>query len=281
MMEKLVNKLSTKQQIGRSLDNGEERLQKLLAKYGIGSRRKVEEYIEQGRVRVNGRVAKLGDKASDKDKVSFDNKALHLYGQPMTRPRVIIYHKRDGEVCTTNDEKDRKTVFDSLPKLAGSRWIMVGRLDIATTGLLLFTTDGDLAHRLMHPSYEIEREYAVRIYGTPLSDDILTKFKEGVELEDGLAKFNTIRFAGGEGSNVWYNVTLSEGRNREVRRIFESTNCIVSRLTRVRFGDIKLPKFVSRGKTMEISPSDVNFLRKSVKLDAYNFPRKLLDRLER
>jgi len=280
-MEKLVNRLSTKQQTGRNLDNGEERLQKLLAKYGIGSRRKVEEFIEQGRVRVNGRVAKLGDKASDKDKVSFDNKALHLYGQPMTRPRVIIYHKRDGEVCTTNDEKDRKTVFDSLPKLAGSRWIMVGRLDIATTGLLLFTTDGELANRLMHPSYEIEREYAVRIYGTPLSDDTLAKFKEGVQLEDGLAKFNTIRFAGGEGSNVWYNVTLSEGRNREVRRIFESTNCIVSRLTRVRFGDIKLPKFVSRGKTMELSPSDVNFLRKSVKLDAYDFPRKLLDRLER
>ena len=281
MMEKQVSKLSTKNQTGRSLDAGKERLQKLLAKYGIGSRRKVEEYIEQGRVRVNGHIAKLGDKASDEDKVSFDNKALHLYGQPMTRPRVIIYHKRDGEVCTTNDEKDRKTVFDSLPKLAGSRWIMVGRLDIATTGLLLFTTDGELANRLMHPSYEIEREYAVRIYGTPLSDDIIAKFKEGVQLEDGLAKFNTIRFAGGEGSNVWYNVTLSEGRNREVRRIFESTNCIVSRLTRVRFGNIKLPKFVSRGKTMELLPSDVNFLRQSVKLNVYNFPRKLLDRLER
>lgn len=272
-MEKQVNKLNNKLHTGRSLDTGEERLQKLLAKYGIGSRRKIEEYIEQGRVRVNGRVAKLGDKASDRDKVSFDNKALHLYGQPMTRPRVIIYHKREGEVCTTNDEKDRKTVFDSLPKLANSRWIMVGRLDIATTGLLLFTTDGDLANRLMHPSYEIEREYAVRIYGSPLSDETMAKFKTGIELEDGIAKFNTIRFAGGEGSNVWYNVTLSEGRNREVRRMFESTNCIVSRLTRVRFGDIKLPKFVSRGKTMELSPSDVNNLRHSVKLDAYDFPK--------
>ena len=272
-MEKQVNKLNNKLHTGRSLDTGEERLQKLLAKYGIGSRRKIEEYIEQGRVRVNGQVAKLGDKASDRDKVSFDNKALHLYGQPMTRPRVIIYHKREGEVCTTNDEKDRKTVFDSLPKLANSRWIMVGRLDIATTGLLLFTTDGDLANRLMHPSYEIEREYAVRIYGSPLSNETMAKFKTGIELEDGIAKFNTIRFAGGEGSNVWYNVTLSEGRNREVRRIFESTNCIVSRLTRVRFGDIKLPKFVSRGKTMELSPSDVNNLRHSVKLDAYDFPK--------
>jgi 23S rRNA pseudouridine2605 synthase len=280
-MEKLVNKLNSKLHTGRSLDTGQERLQKLLAKYGIGSRRKIEEYIEQGRVRVNGRVAKLGDKASDRDKVSFDNKALHLYGQPMTRPRVIIYHKREGEVCTTNDEKDRKTVFDSLPKLANSRWIMVGRLDIATTGLLLFTTDGDIANRLMHPSYEIEREYAVRIYGSPLSDETMAKFKTGIELEDGIAKFNTIRFAGGEGSNVWYNVTLSEGRNREVRRMFESTNCIVSRLTRVRFGDIKLPKFVSRGKTMELSPSDVNNLRHSVKLDAYDFPKKLLERLER
>lgn len=276
-----MNKVNNKKYAEKPLGDEEERLQKLLAKYGIGSRRKIEEYIEQGRVRVNGRIAKLGDKASDKDKVSFDNKALHLYGQPMTRPRVIIYHKREGEVCTTSDEKGRKTVFDALPKLAKSRWIMVGRLDIATTGLLLFTTDGDLANRLMHPSYEIEREYAVRIYGSPLSDETIAKFKAGVELEDGIANFNTIKFAGGEGSNIWYYVTLSEGRNREVRRIFETTNCIVSRLTRVRFGDIKLPKFVGRGKTMELTPTDVNNLRKSVKLKAYNFPKKLLEKLER
>ncbi|KEI35609.1 23S rRNA pseudouridine(2605) synthase RluB [Allofrancisella frigidaquae] len=262
-------------------DNNQERLQKILAKHGIGSRRKIEEFIEQGRVRVNGKVAKLGDKASSTDKISFDGKALHLYGQPMTRPRVIIYHKREGEVCTTKDEKDRKTVFDSLPKLAGSRWIMIGRLDINTTGLLLFTTDGDLANRLMHPSYEIEREYAVRVFGQQLSDDVLSKLKEGIQLEDGLAKFNSVRFSGGEGANLWYYVTLSEGRNREVRRMFEAVGVTVSRLTRVRFGDVVLPKYVSRGKTLELSPTEVNNLRKSVKLEPYSYPKKLVERLER
>lgn len=264
-----------------SLDNSQERLQKILAKYGIGSRRKIEEFIEQGRVKVNGKVAKLGDRASNTDKISFDSKALHLYGQPMTRPRVIIYHKCEGEVCTTKDEKDRKTVFESLPKLAGSRWIMVGRLDINTTGLLLFTTDGDLANRLMHPSYEIEREYAVRVFGQQLSDDVLNRLKEGIELEDGLAKFNSIRFSGGEGANLWYYVTLSEGRNREVRRMFEALGVTVSRLTRVRFGDVILPKYVSRGKTLELLPTEVNNLRKSVKLKPYSYPKKLVERLER
>jgi 23S rRNA pseudouridine2605 synthase len=258
-----------------------ERLQKILAKYGIGSRRKIEEFIQQGRVRVNGKVATIGDKATDNDKISFDGKALHLYGQPMTRPRVVIYHKREGEVCTSKDEKDRKTVFDSLPKLAKSRWIMVGRLDINTTGLLLFTTDGDLANRLMHPSYEIEREYAVRVFGEQLSEETMKKLKEGIQLEDGVAKFNHIKFSGGEGANLWYYVTLSEGRNREVRRMFEAIGVTVSRLTRVRFGDINLPKFVSRGKTLELTPSEVNRLRKSVKLKEYSFPKKLVDRLEK
>ncbi len=267
--------------INQMSESTPERLQKLLAKYGIGSRRKIEEFIQQGRVRVNGKVATLGDKATDKDKISFDGKALHLYGQPMTRPRVIIYHKREGEVCTSKDEKDRKTVFDSLPKLAKSRWIMVGRLDINTTGLLLFTTDGDLANRMMHPSYEIEREYAVRVFGQQLSDETLSKFKEGIQLEDGLAKFNSIKFSGGEGANLWYYVTLSEGRNREVRRMFEAVGVTVSRLTRVRFGDIVLPKFVARGKTLELNPSEVNKLRKSVKLKEYKFPKKLVERLEK
>ncbi len=259
-----------------------ERLQKILAKHGVGSRRKAEEYISSGRVRVNGNIAKLGDKACPtKDKISFDGKAIHFFGQPMTRPRVIIYHKQEGEVCTSSDEKDRKTVFDSLPKLSDSRWIMVGRLDINTTGLLLFTTDGDLANRLMHPSYEIEREYAARVFGVPLSPETMTKLKEGVQLDDGIAKFNHIKFAGGEGANLWYHVTLSEGKNREVRRMFEAVGSTVSRLTRVKFGDIVLPKFVSRGKTLELRPSEVNRLRKTVKMKPYDFPRKLLDRLER
>ena len=258
-----------------------ERLQKILAKYGIGSRRKLEEFIKQGRVKVNGKIATLGDKASERDKITFDGKALHLYGQPMTRPRVIIYHKREGEVCTSRDEKGRKTVFESLPKLTKSRWIMVGRLDINTTGLLLFTTDGDLANRLMHPSYEIEREYAVRVFGKKLSDETINKLKTGIQLEDGVAKFSSVRFSGGEGANIWYYVTLSEGRNREVRRMFEAVETTVSRLTRVRFGEIKLPKYLSRGKTNELNPTEVNNLRKSVKLSEYKYPKKLVERLER
>ncbi|MFV9973007.1 MAG: 23S rRNA pseudouridine(2605) synthase RluB [Francisella endosymbiont of Hyalomma asiaticum] len=262
-------------------DKNPERVQKLLAKYGIGSRRKIEEYIEQGRVKVNGKVTTLGDKASEGDNISFDGKALHSYGQPMTRPRVLIYYKREGEVCTSKDEKDRKTVFDSLPKLAKSHWIMVGRLDINTTGLLLFTTDGDLANRLMHPSYQIEREYAVRVFGEQLPDEIINKLKEGIQLDDGMAKFNSIKFSGGESANLWYHVTLSEGRNREVRRMFEAVGITVSRLTRIRFGDIVLPKFISRGKTLELNPSEVNRLRKSVKLKEYNFPKKLVERLEK
>lgn len=199
----------------------------------------------------------------------------------MTRPRVVIYHKREGEVCTSKDEKDRKTVFDSLPKLAKSRWIMVGRLDINTTGLLLFTTDGDLANRLIHPSYQIEREYAVRVFGKQLPNETINKLKEGIQLEDGMSKFNSIKFSGGYGANLWYYITLSEGRNREVRRMFEAVGVTVSRLTRIRFGDIVLPKFVSRGKTLELNPSEVNQLRKSVKLKEYNFPKKLVERLEK
>ena len=225
-------------------DKNPERVQKLLAKYDIGSRRKIEEYIEQGRVKVNGKVTALGDKASEGDKISFDGKALHSYGQPMTRPRVLIYYKREGEICTNKDEKDRKTVFDSLPKLAKLHWIMVGRLDINTTCLLLFTTGGDLANRLMHPSYQIEREYAVRVFGEQLPDEIINKLKEGIQLKDGMAKFNSKKFSGGEGVNFWYYVTLSEGRNREVRRMFEAVGVTVSRLTRIRFGYIVLPKFI-------------------------------------
>lgn len=260
----------------------QERLQKILAQHGVGSRRKSEEIIEQGRVKVNGKVASIGDKASaDRDKISIDGKALYLFGKPMTRPRVVIYHKREGEVCTSNDEKGRTTVFESVPRLAKSRWIMVGRLDISTTGLLLFTTDGDLANRLMHPSYEIEREYAVRVFGEQLSEETITKLKTGIMLDDGLAKFNMVRFSGGEGANIWYYVTLSEGKNREVRRLFDAVGVTVSRLTRVRYGDIILPKYVSRGKTLELTPQEVNTLRKKVKLDEFKFPKKLLDRLDR
>lgn len=258
-----------------------ERLQKILAKYGIASRRKAEEYIEEGRVRVNGKIANLGDKVSLEDKISFDGKALHHYGTAMTRPRVIMYHKKEGEVCTTKDEQGRKTVFDSLPKLTKSRWIMIGRLDINTTGLLLFTTDGDIANRMMHPSYEIEREYAVRVYSSEIPKETLEKLKQGIELEDGIAKFNSIRLSGGEGANLWYYVTISEGRNREVRRMFEAIGVTVSRLTRVRFGDVFLPKFLSRGKTMELEPNQVNRLRKSLKLQEYSFPKKLVDKFKR
>ena len=258
-----------------------ERLQKILAKYGVSSRRKAEEIIEQGRVRVNGKVAQLGDKATLKDKISLDGKALSNLGTPMTRPRVILYHKPEGEVCTRKDEKGRRTVFESLPRLAKSNWIMVGRLDINTSGLLLFTTDGDLANRLMHPSYEIEREYAVRVFGEPLTDETLAKLKEGIMLEDGLAKFNSIKFSGGEGANIWYYVTLSEGRNREVRRMFDAVGVTVSRLVRIRYGNTFLPKYVGRKKTLELMPNQVNQLRKSVKLREFKYPKKLLEKFDK
>lgn len=255
------------------------KLQKLLALAGMGSRRQIEQQIIAGSVIVNGKVASIGERASFNDKIIIQGKPLKNQ-VILSRPRVIIYNKPDGEICTKRDPKRRKTVFDSLPKLQIGRWIIVGRLDINTIGLLLFTTDGELANRLMHPSYQIERKYAVRIFGN-LDETIIQKTKEGVMLKYGKSGFDSINFIGGEGINKWYQVTLSEGKNREVRRIFEAFNLQVSRLIRIGYGDITLPKYLRSGKFQELSPKDVNTLRQNVGMTKFCFPKNLLQKLNR
>jgi 23S rRNA pseudouridine2605 synthase len=243
-----------------------EKLQKVLANNGIGSRREMEKWIEQGRVSVNGNVAKLGDRVEEKDQIRVD-------GNPISRAnekaacRVLMYNKPEGELCSRTDPEGRATVFDRLPAIAGERWIAVGRLDINTSGLLLFTNDGELANRLMHPSHEVEREYAVRVFGE-VTPAILRTLCKGVELDDGIAKFNHIhvRPADDEAVNQWFNVTLSEGRNREVRRLWESQGLQVSRLIRVRYGNLEMFKRLPQGAWIELDLENVNTLRKMVQL---------------
>ena len=228
-------------------DDSAERIQKVIAAAGLGSRREIETWIAAGRVTINGRPAKLGDRIRESDRVSVDGrpvKALERVGE--TRHRVILYHKPEGELTTRKDPEGRPTVFEALPRLRGSRWVSVGRLDTNTSGLLIFTNDGALANKLMHPSSEIEREYAVRVLGK-VTDEQLALLQRGVKLEDGMAKFDDIREAGGEGANHWYHVVLREGRNREVRRLWEAIGLTVSRLIRVRFGDLALPRDLPRG----------------------------------
>jgi 23S rRNA pseudouridine2605 synthase len=222
-----------------------ERLQKLLAGAGHGSRRGIEEWIRAGRITINDRVAQLGDRASTDDRTCLDGKALDLGGSRES-VEVLLYNKPLGEVTTRNDPEGRPTVFDHLPAPKSGRWIVVGRLDVNTAGLLLFTNDGDLAHRLMHPSSEVEREYRVRLRGTP-GADVIARLLEGVELEDGPARFDRIRPESNEGSHSWFRVELHEGRNREVRRLFEHVGFEVSRLTRMRYGSVSLPPDLRAG----------------------------------
>ena len=222
-----------------------ERLQKLLAGAGHGSRRGIEEWIRAGRVTINDRVAVLGDRASDADRVCLDGKPLELGGR-REAVEVLLYHKPVGEVTTRADPENRPTVFERLPPPATGRWIVVGRLDVNTSGLLLFTNDGDLAHRLMHPSSEISREYLVRLRGSP-SEAVLDRLRRGVELEDGRANFDEIHTQSTEGSHTWLRVCLHEGRNREVRRLFEHEGFEVSRLSRLRYGNVELPRDLRGG----------------------------------
>jgi 23S rRNA pseudouridine2605 synthase len=217
-----------------------ERLQKLLASAGHGSRRGIEEWIRAGRVTINDRVASLGDRASNTDRICLDGRPLDLGGQRQ-EVEVLMYHKPVGEVTTRSDPEGRPTVFDNLPAPTSGRWVVVGRLDVNTSGLLLFTNDGELAHRLMHPSREVERQYRVRVRGTP-APAVLDTLRKGVELDDGPARFDRIEAESADGSHSWYRVTLREGRNREVRRLFEHVGFEVSKLARIRYGNVELPQ---------------------------------------
>ncbi|ELY3466727.1 23S rRNA pseudouridine(2605) synthase RluB [Cronobacter universalis] len=245
-----------------------EKLQKVLARAGHGSRREIEAMIEAGRVSVDGKIATLGDRVDVTPalKIRIDGHLISVKESVEQICRVLAYYKPEGELCTRSDPEGRPTVFDRLPKLRGARWIAVGRLDVNTCGLLLFTTDGELANRLMHPSQEVEREYAVRVFGQ-VDDNKVRELARGVQLEDGPAAFKTIRFSGGEGINQWYNVTLTEGRNREVRRLWEAVGVQVSRLIRVRYGDIPLPKGLPRGGWTELDLAQTNYLRELVGLE--------------
>ncbi|MFC4258945.1 23S rRNA pseudouridine(2605) synthase RluB [Marinobacter lacisalsi] len=250
-----------------------ERLQKLLSRAGVGSRREVDAWIQDGRVMVNGTVAQPGDRALASDRITVDGKPVESRSAGAVVRRVLVYNKPEGEVTTRHDPEGRPTVFDSLPRLKDQRWIGVGRLDINTTGLMLFTTDGELANRLMHPSSEIDREYAVRIFGT-VDDEMIKRLREGVLLEDGVASFSDISPAGGKGQNQWFHVTLMEGRNREVRRLWESQGVRVSRLKRVRYGPIFLPSRLSVGRWEELDQKGLDNLSTAVGLPLSQLPDK-------
>lgn len=236
------------------------KLQKALADAGLGARREIEEWIAAGRVQVNGEPAHLGQRvlATDKVKVSGRLVNLHFAGRV---PRVLLYHKPEGEIVSRDDPQGRPSVFNALPRMRGGRWIAIGRLDFNSCGLLLFTSDGALANRLMHPRYKLEREYAVRVLGE-VDEASLKKLTDGIELEDGMARFLRLLPAGGEGANHWYRVILEEGRNREVRRMFDAVGVTVSRLMRVRYGPIQLPANLKRGQSRELDPSEVQTLLK-------------------
>jgi 23S rRNA pseudouridine2605 synthase len=242
------------------LEDYSEKLQKALATAGMGSRREMEQLIADGRVTLNGMPAKVGDRVKPSDLVKVNGRLVRLSWKRQT-PRVLIYHKPEGEIVSRDDPEGRPSVFAHLPAIRGGRWITVGRLDFNTEGLLIFTSNGDLANRLSHPRYEVEREYAVRLMGA-LTSEQMTRLLNGVELDDGLAKVDSIIPAGGEGVNQWYRLVIREGRNREVRRIMEHLGLTVSRLIRVRFGPIAMPSRLKRGQQEELPEDEVQELLK-------------------
>ncbi len=251
-----------------------ERLQKVLANAGLGSRREIEGWIREGRLRVNGKPAKLGDRVKGDDLIQVGNRKILVGRISDIQRRVIVYNKPEGEVVTRYDPEGRPTVFRKLPKLKHSgRWIAVGRLDINSSGLMLFTTDGELANRLMHPAKAMEREYAVRVLGE-VTDEMLETLVHGVELEDGPARFEDIVESGGEGANRWFHVVIMEGRNREVRRMWEAVGAKVNRLKRVRFGPIMLGDRLHVGKSRELEPEELSELLAMVGMQEQSRPRR-------
>jgi 23S rRNA pseudouridine2605 synthase len=258
---------------GKSSDDNtpkiEERLHKVLAQAGLGSRRALEERIGQGLVKVNGEVAKTGQSVSSGDRIELDGKTF--VATALTEPTsVLIYNKPEGQVTTREDPEGRPTIFEALPRLKGARWIAVGRLDMNTTGLLLLTTDGELANALMHPSNAIEREYVCRIPGE-VPENVVDRLARGVALEDGPAKFEKIERINASGSHSWFQVVVTEGRNREVRRLWESQGHQVSRLKRVRYGDVTLPRLLKRGQCVEMDSEQVEKIRQHFGLE-HNAP---------
>ena len=261
-------------------DKGQ-KLQKVLANLGLGSRRKMERWIEEGRVTVDGSVATLGDRVHAGQALRLDGKPLEV--DAAEEVRVLLYHKPVREVCSRDDPEGRKTVFERLPRLKSGRWISVGRLDFNTSGVLLFTTDGALANALMHPSNAIEREYLVRVMGR-VDEPMLERLKDGVELDDGPARFSDIQEGGGDGINRFFYVVLMEGRNREVRRLWESQGTTVSRLKRVRYGEVFLPSKLKKGQWLELPQRDVDVIYQMAGLptkDVASLSKKDLERRQR
>jgi len=258
-------------------DTPKQRLHKLLALSGLGSRREMEALIASGRITINGVTATVGAGVVPGDVVRLDSRPLRLQFEAEL-PKVLIYHKPEGEIVSQDDPEKRTTVFDKLPYIKGARWVVIGRLDINTSGLLIFTTSGELANHFMHPRYEVEREYAVRIFGE-LTEGQLLQLTQGIALDDGPARFDVIHPLGGEGANHWYKVILREGRNREVRRLFEAFQLPVSRLMRVRFGPVNLPPRLKRGQMLELEPKEITGLLEWAGLEVpKTSPRQLSSR---
>ena len=244
-----------------------EKLQKVLARAGLGSRRQMERWIHEGRVRVNGRLARLGERVAPLVRITVDGKPLQQRNVRGSPRRMLLYHKPVGVVTTRSDPAGRPTVFEHLPSLKRGRWIAVGRLDVNTCGLLLFTTDGELANRLMHPSFRLVREYAVRIYGV-VTAEMIARLEQGVELEDGLAAFDqVVTLSESQASNGWFRVRLCEGRRREVRRLWESQGVRVSRLIRLRYGPVRLPPGLRQGQIRTLDTAEIARVCQAVNLD--------------
>ena len=261
----ISNKLS---ESSRSQIKGD-RIQKVLSRAGLGSRREIERWIEEGKLVLNGKVAVLGERLREGDRLQINGRIIQWEKYSDQPTRVLIYHKPTGEVVTRRDPEGRPVIFTQLPKLQIGRWVSIGRLDINSQGLLLVTNNGELAHRLMHPSTEIQREYAVRIFGN-VSNEIIDRLKQGVELEDGEARFDEVEFSGGEGINKWYRVTVSEGRNRLVRRLWETQDVVVNRLMRVRYGPVDLPDRLKARTFYELNDKEIMQLMQSVEMKIEN-----------